>query len=122
MKIAVTASGAGLDAEVDPRFGRCANFVLVDPETMAFEEVENTNVSMGGGAGIQSAQLVADKGAKVVLTGNCGPNAYRALQAAGVEVIVGVSGTVREAVENYKAGAFAPTDAPNVDAKFGVDT
>ena len=120
MMIAVTASGPGLDAQVDPRFGRCANFVLVDSETMETEEAENENVSVGGGAGIQSAQLVTNKGATVVLTGNCGPNAFRTLQAAGIEVIVGVTGTVREAIEKYKAGGFSTTEGPNVDAKFGV--
>ena len=120
MKIAVTASGEGLDAEVDPRFARSAAFVFVDTDTMEAETVENANVTVGGGAGPLSAQLVSEKEATVVLTGNCGPNAYRTLQAAGITVIVGVTGTVREAVEKYKAGDFDATDAPNVDAKFGV--
>ena len=74
----------------------------------------------GGGAGIQAAQLVADKGADVVLTGNCGPNAYRTLEAADVKLVVGVSGTVREAVDKFKSGAFESTEGPNVDAKSGV--
>ena len=120
MKVAVTAAGPGLDAQVDPRFGRCANFVFVDTDAMEPESVENENVAVGGGAGIQSAQLVADKGAQVILTGNCGPNAHRTLTVAGIEVIVGVSGTVKEAVEKYKAGDFAATEGPNVDAKFGL--
>ena len=120
MKIAVTATGPGLGAEVDPRFGRCTRFVFVDTDTMETEEVDNVNTSAGGGAGVQSAQLVADKGATAVLTGNCGPNAYRTLRAAGIEVIVGGSGTVADAVEKYMTGGFSATDAPNVDAKFGV--
>ncbi len=120
MKIVVTASGPGLDAEVDPRFGRCANFVFVDTDSMEVENVENKNTTAGGGAGIQSAQLISDNAAEVVLTGNCGPNAYRTLRTAGVEVIVGVSGTVQEAVEKYKSGAFSSTEGPNVDAKFGL--
>jgi len=120
MKIAVTASGTDLDSEVDPRFGRCANFIFIDTETDEFEAVPNESVAAGGGAGVQSAQLVADKGAAVVLTGNCGPNAFRTLQAAEIEVIVGVSGAVRDAVSKYKVGEFSRSDAPNVDAKFGV--
>jgi len=119
MIVAVTGAGPGLDAEVDPRFGRCANFVFVDTETMESETIENANVTAGGGAGIQSAQLVADKCAVAVLTGNCGPNAFRTLRAAGIEVVVGVSGGVREAVEKYKAGGFSATAAPNVEGKFG---
>jgi predicted Fe-Mo cluster-binding NifX family protein len=120
MKVMVTATSGGLDAEVDPRFGRCAHFVFVDTETMDTEAVQNENTTAGGGAGVQSAQLVSDKGAEVVLTGNCGPNAYRTLQAAGIDVIVGVSGTVREAVDKFKAGGFKGIDAPNVNAKFGT--
>jgi len=120
MKIAVTATGPDLDAEVDPRFGRCAHFILFDTDTDEFEAVANDNMSAAGGAGIQSAQLVADKGAEVVLTGNCGPNAHRTLDAADVDVVTGVAGSVRDAVSKYKAGRFSPSDEPNVSAKFGA--
>ena len=101
VKVAVSSTGPGLDVEIDPRFGRCEYFVIVDSETMAFDVVENPNVMASGGAGIQSAQLVADKGAEVVLTGNCGPNAFQTLQAAGISVCVGVAGTVGQVVERY---------------------
>jgi len=121
MKIAVTAAGTGLDSEVDPRFGRCANFIFVDTETDEVEAVANSGMTASGGAGVQAAQLVADKGAEVVLTGNCGPNAYRTLEAAGVKLVVGVSGTVREAIEKQKTGEFESTEGPNVDAKSGVE-
>jgi len=120
MKIAVTSNGTDLSAELDPRFGRCANFIFVDTDTDEIQVVANESVMAAGGAGIQSAQLVAEKGAEVVLTGNCGPNAYRTLEAAGVKVIVGVGGTIRDAVEKYKAGELSSTEGPNVDAKFGV--
>ena len=120
MKIAITSSGSGLDAEVDPRFGRCAHFVFVDTESGAVEVAANQSVSAGGGAGVQSAQVVADHGATAVLTGNCGPNAYRALDAAGIKVIAGVTGTVRDAVEAFKKGDLSPTSGPSVDAKFGA--
>jgi len=120
MKIAVTSSGTDLDAEVDPRFGRCTNFIFVDTDTDEVEVAANEGMMAAGGAGIQSAQIVADKGATVVLTGNCGPNAYRTLEAAGVKVIIGVAGTVREAVDKYKAGELSATEGPNVGAKFGV--
>ena len=120
MKIGVTATGAGLEASVDPRFGRCAFFVIVETDDMVFEAVENPNVMLGGGAGIQSAQLMAERGVRAVLTGNCGPNAHQTLAAAGVNLIVGCSGTVRDAVEQYKAGRLATTDGPNVASHFGV--
>jgi predicted Fe-Mo cluster-binding NifX family protein len=120
MKIAVSATGPSLDAEVDPRFGRCAYFAVGDPDTMEFEFIENTSVMSGSGAGISSAQNVAGMGAQAVLTGNCGPNAYQTLSAAGVQVITGVSGTVKEAVEGYKAGRFQATAGPTASAHSGM--
>jgi len=120
MKIAVSATGPSLDTEVDPRFGRCAYFAVGDPDTMEFEFVENTSVMSGSGAGISSAQNIAGMGAQAVLTGNCGPNAYQTLSAAGVQVITGVSGTVKEAVEGYKAGKFKATSGPTTSAHSGM--
>jgi predicted Fe-Mo cluster-binding NifX family protein len=120
MKIAVTAQGPTLDDAVDPRFGRCAWFVFVETDTMTIEAEQNTNAAAGGGAGIQAAQHVADTGAAAVLTGNCGPNAFRTLQAADVAVVVGVAGTVREAVARYTAGTLSTTDTPNVDTHAGM--
>ena len=122
MKVAVSATGPGLDDGVDARFGRCAYFLIVDSDSMSLESVENPNTALGGGAGIQSAQMMSEKGVKVVLTGNCGPNAFRTFGAAGIEVIVGVSGSVRQAVEAFKAGGLAAADGPNVASHFGVGT
>ncbi|MDY6835656.1 MAG: NifB/NifX family molybdenum-iron cluster-binding protein [Chloroflexota bacterium] len=119
MKIAISSTSPDLEADVDPRFGRCQYFVLVDPDTMESEGVENINMMAGGGAGIATAQMVADKGAQAVLTGNCGPNAHQTLSAAGIEVITGVSGTVREAIEDYRSGGYEATSQPNVEAHHG---
>ena len=120
MKIAVTSVGPGLDSQVDPRFGRAAYFVLVDPETLEIAAVENTGAAAGGGAGVNAAKAVIDAGAEIVLTGNCGPNAERALKAAGVKLFTGVSGTVAEAVENFKEGKLAEAAGPNVQSHFGA--
>ena len=120
MKICITAQGDNLDAQVDPRFGRCQYFIIVDPETKEFEAIENSNIQAMGGAGIQSGQLIASKGVNVVLTGNVGPNAFQTLQAAGLEIIIGVSGTVKEAVERYKRGELKSTQGPSVSSKFGM--
>ena len=120
MKVAVTATGQSLESAIDPRFGRCLCFVIVETDDMTFEAFENTNSTLGGGAGIQSAQLVAHKGAKTILTGNCGPNAHQTLSAAGIEVIVGCTGTVVEAVERFKAGALTATREPNVPEHSGM--
>ena len=120
MKICVTAQGDNLEAQVDPRFGRCQYFIIADGDTLEFEAIENPNISAMGGAGVQSGQLVAEKQIKAVLTGNVGPNAFQTLQAAGVEIITGVSGSVKEAVEKYKKGDLKPTQGPSVGSKFGM--
>lgn len=120
MKIAISASAPELSSSVDPRFGRCPYFIFIDPATMDFEAVENPNISSPGGAGIQSAQFLAGKGAKVLLTGSCGPNAFQTLQAAGVEVVVGITGSVQEAVQQYKSGQFQSISQANVSSHFGM--
>ncbi|MEW6186407.1 MAG: NifB/NifX family molybdenum-iron cluster-binding protein [Thermodesulfobacteriota bacterium] len=120
MKIAVSTKGKTLDAEIDPRFGRAGFFILIDPETMNLEVLENKqNLQLPQGAGIQAAQTVVDRGAKVVLTGNCGPKAFRVLQAAGVKVGIGMTGSVQEAVKRYKEGKINFADAPNVEGHWG---
>lgn len=120
MRIAVSAMGADLSAQVDPRFGRCQYIIIVDPDTMEFEAMENSNIAAGGGAGIATAQTVVNKDVQAVLTGNSGPNAYQVLSAAGIPVITGVSGTVREAVEGYKTGRYQAASQPNVQAHAGM--
>jgi predicted Fe-Mo cluster-binding NifX family protein len=116
MKIAITAREPKLEAEVDPRFGRAAHFIIVETDDSNYETIENPNVSSGGGAGIQSAQLIAGKGVTAVLTGSCGPNAYGVFAAAGVSVYVGITGLVSQAVEAFKSGELLPTDGPDVEA------
>lgn len=120
MKICVTSQGDSLNSQVDPRFGRCQYFIFVDTDTSELEAVQNPNIDAMGGAGIQSGQLVATKGVKVVLTGNVGPNAFQTLQAGGIDVITGVSGSVKEAIERYKKGELKPTQGPSVNSKFGM--
>ncbi len=120
MKICVTAQGKDLNARVDPRFGRCPYFIIVDPQTLEFEAIENSSVAAGSGAGIQSGQLMANKAVEVLLAGNIGPNAFTTLQAAGIRVITGVTGTVQDAVLRFNKGEFKEVSAPTVASKFGI--
>jgi len=120
MKICVTSEGSSLDSKVDPRFGRCQHFIIADSDTLEFEIVENPNIESMGGAGIQSAQLVASKKVKAVVTGNVGPNAFQTLQAAGIEIFTGASGTVKEAIEKYKKGEFKAVSGPSVGSHSGM--
>ena len=105
-KIAVTCEEASLDSQVDPRFGRAAGFLIIDPDTMEFEYIDNgATQTMAQGAGIQAAENVARSGAKILLTGNVGPKAFQGLEAAGIKIGQNLeSGTVRQAIEKYKAG------------------
>jgi len=119
MKIAVTSRGPGLASAVDPRFGRAAGFVVVDTDTGEAKYVDNTqNVNAAQGAGIQAGQKVSELGVEYLVTGHCGPNAFRALSAAGLKVVVGASGTVSEAVEALKSGKLKPTGGPDVEGHW----
>ncbi len=120
MKVAISAEAPNLDAQVDPRFGRCSYFVIVDPETMSFEAIENSSSGAAGGAGIATGQLIASKGVEVVLTGNCGPNAYQTLTAAGIKIITGATGRVRDALEQYRTGQSEGISQPNVGLHAGT--
>jgi predicted Fe-Mo cluster-binding NifX family protein len=119
MKIAVTSKGADLDSEVDPRFGRAAYILVVDSETLDFEALDNkSNLNALKGAGIQAASMVSDKGAEVLLTGFCGPNAFKTLKAANINVANDASGSVRDAVKDYLDGKLPLSDGANVEGHW----
>jgi predicted Fe-Mo cluster-binding NifX family protein len=120
MKIGLSSTGKDLDSAMDPRFGRCAYFLIVETDSMEFESFNNQSAALGGGAGIQSAQFIASKGVSAVITGNCGPNALRTLSAAGINVILGQTGTVRDALEKFKRGELSPASEANVGSHYGM--
>ncbi len=120
MKVAISVQGNDMSAAVDPRFGRARGFLLVDADTGDFEYVDNPNIDAAGGAGIQTSQMVVDRGAEAVITGNVGPNAYQVLGAAGVRVFTGASGTAEEALAAFKAGGLSEAGSATVDEKFGM--
>ncbi len=120
MKVAVSSSGTNLDSQIDPRFGRCAYFIIVNTDDMSFEAFNNEAIALGGGAGIQSSQFVVSKGAGAIITGNVGPNAVQTLSAAGVKIFMGQTGSVKEAVEKYRRGDIKPEGSPNVADHCGM--
>ena len=120
MKIAISSAGKSLESEIDPRFGRCRYFLVVDTETEAFEVLPNENAEMMGGAGIKAAQLVADLELSAVLTGNIGPNAFEVLNTAGIQIMTGVTGIVADAIEAYKQGQLERAEAHTVESHSGM--
>lgn len=115
MKIAVTSRGTDLSSELDERFGRAKYFIIYDMDSGECRAVDNTvNLNAPQGAGIQSGELVVREGAGALLTGHCGPKAFRVLSAAGVEVFNGCKGTVEQAIESYRKGELQKSEAPDV--------
>jgi len=120
MQILVTSNGTDLDAPCSPIFGRCPTYMFVDPETMAFEAVPNPAVGARGGAGIQGAQFVVERGVAAVVTGNVGPNAFNVLNAAHVPIYLYEGGSVRQAVAAYQAGELPTSGDASVAAHAGM--
>lgn len=120
MKIVVSANGSTWDAPASPIFGRCPVYVFVDTDSMMIDAVENEAQNAAGGAGIQAAQFVVDQGAKAVVSGNLGPNAFQVLNASQVPVYLHTGGSVRQVVEAFKAGALPQQGGANVAAHSGM--
>jgi len=120
MNICVTSQGDNLDAPVDPRFGRCQYFIIVDTETLQYKAISNPNIDARGGAGIQSGQVMAERQVKAVVTGNVGPNAFQTLNAAGISVITGASGSVKEAINKFKQGDLTVAAGPSTASHAGM--
>lgn len=119
MKVAITSVGPDPESAVDPRFGRCKCFMLCDTDAGAFSATDNAqNLHAAQGAGIQAAETVANLGAEAVLTGHCGPKAFRTLAAAGIKVYTGATGTVREAVTAFVAGKLAEAGDADVEGHW----
>jgi len=119
MKIAITSKGTDLDSEVDPRFGRASYILIVNSETFEFEVLDNkANVNALKGAGIQAASMLSDKGAEVLLTGFCGPNAFKTLKAAKIGVANDAGGSIRDAVKAYLDGKLPLSDQANVEGHW----
>jgi predicted Fe-Mo cluster-binding NifX family protein len=120
MKVAVSATGETMDSPIDPRFGRAARFVLFDTDSGTVETADNSDgVQSAQGAGIQAAETVSRLGAECLITGHCGPKAFRALEAAGIRVYTGASGTISEALRQLEEGRLQRADGPDVGGHWG---
>jgi len=120
MKIAISSGGDKLQSEVDQRFARCPYYIIYDTDSGDFEAVNNESSMAGGGAGIQAAQKISDKGIYAVISGNIGPNAFRVLSAASIKIYSGASGVIKEVIEKFKKGEYKETGSPDVNSHFGM--
>ena len=118
MKIAFSASGDSLDAQLDARFGRAAKFLIVDSDTDEYVVVDNTqNLNAAQGAGIQSAQHVVSAGAGALVSGHTGPKAFKVLSAAG-RIYLSSAATVRDALDAWKKGELHKIDTADVEGHW----
>ena len=119
MKLVITTTGQTLDGPMDRRFGRAAGFLLYDLETEAYRILDNDqNLQAAQGAGIQAAQNVANSGAQAVITGHCGPKAFRVLSAASVAIYNCEADTVADAIDQYKSGQLKPAQSADVEGHW----
>ena len=121
MKICITAGASGLDAPVDPRFGRCPFFVVVDLDSMNEDSIPNSDATASSGAGIQAAQEIAKQGVSALITGNIGPNAMQTLSAAKIDVYQHQSGgSVRDVVKKFQSGELMKISSASVPVHAGM--
>jgi predicted Fe-Mo cluster-binding NifX family protein len=120
MKLVVSSNGSNLDAPASSVFGRCPMYMFVDTDSLEFEVSRNPAADAPGGAGIRAAQFVTEADVQAVITGNVGPNAMDVLQAAGVQVYFFRDGSVRQAVEDFKAGKLATASGKSVQSHHGM--
>lgn len=119
MKIAVTSMGRDMESPMDPRFGRSGQFLVFDPDRGTFDILDNqVNLNAAQGAGIQAAQLVANAGCGVLITGHCGPKAFNVLTAAGVKVYQAKAQTVMEALAQFKSGKLVEITTADVEGHW----
>ena len=119
MKIAFSTSGADLSAPLDTRFGRAPKFLVYDTDAATFALVDNAqNLNAAQGAGIQAAQTIVKAGAQALVTGHCGPKAFRVLEAAGVKVYNTDAPTIVEALARFRAGRLTEAMAANVEGHW----
>jgi predicted Fe-Mo cluster-binding NifX family protein len=119
MKVAITTNGTSLDGAIDARFGRAPRFIIYDTDAGTFTVIENGQaMDAAQGAGVQAAQTVVDAGAQAVVTGHCGPKAFRALSSAGISVYTTDAATVAEAIDRFRSGALTAASSADVNGHW----
>lgn len=119
MKIAITSCGENLENEIDLRFGRAKGFIIYDLENNSFEFIDNVqNLEAAQGAGIQAAQNVVNKDLDAVITGHCGPKAFKVLSTSDVKVYTVGEGKISEVIEKFKKGELQEASSADVEGHW----
>jgi len=120
MKVCISSTGITLDSNVDPRFGRCAYFIIYDTSTDTFEYYKNESRDAMGGAGIKAAQKALENKVDTVISGSIGPNAFKVFQSSQIKIYTGVSGSIRSAIAQLKNNELTQAAVPNVQSHYGM--
>lgn len=119
MKLAITTSGETLDATLNPQFGRAPKFLIHDTESGDTAVIDNhQNLNAAQGAGIQAAETIARAGAQALITGHCGPKAFRVLSAAGIAVYHCPAQTVAAALQAFEQGKLQAAESADVEGHW----
>ena len=119
MLIAITATGQNLNSQVDARFGRAKFIIIYNSEDKSYQTHDNNlNLNAAQGAGIQTAQNVVNLGANILITGNCGPKAFRVLDAGNVKIYVSTSLSINDAIKSYEENKLNQLTNPNVEGHW----
>ncbi len=119
MKLAFTSTGENLESLLDPSFGRAKNFLVYDLQTQEFNIISNQqNLAAAQGAGIQAAQTIVAADIAALITGHCGPKAFRVLEAVGIKVFNTNAPTVADALKRYLAGELVSADSANIESHW----
>lgn len=118
-KICITSTGPTLGSSVDPRFGRCGYFLIVDEKGKLVKAMPNEAGQTMQGVGVSAAQVVANEKVGIVITGNVGPNAYGVLSSSGIKIFPGAFGmSVKQAFKAYKEKKLKEVE-PSTGYGFG---
>ncbi|WP_410507952.1 NifB/NifX family molybdenum-iron cluster-binding protein [Methanosarcina hadiensis] len=121
MKICISACGKDPESEVDPQFGRCNYFLIIDPNAGSVSSIKNPGLKAQNGAGIRAAETIVDKGVNTLLTGIVGPNSFSVLSEAGIEIYSGARGTVSFSLREYQSGKLPILKSPNASSHSSMD-
>ena len=120
MKVYISSTGTTLDSNVDPRFGRCAFFIIYNTDSDTFEYYENDSRNAMGGAGIKAAQKALENKIDAVISGSIGPNAFRVFNSSTIKIYTGVSGSIRSAIAQLKNNELTQAASSNVQSHYGI--